>query len=97
VSIPVSIPKNDGFQMAGRSTGKDTSQLLKAGISLLVAGVIAVFLITVAFGGIHHHGPHTNTGWTLLIVAMMCLPLGTVFSLLGAAKWLRDHRHRQRL
>lgn len=92
VTIARSSESNQGFQMAGTSTGKDTSQLLKAGSSLLVAGIIAALLIVISFGGIHRHGPHTNVGWLLLMVAMACLPLGTMVSLLGAAKWLRDRR-----
>jgi hypothetical protein len=28
----------------------------------------------------------------LLLLAMMCLPFGTMLTLLGAAKWLRNRR-----
>jgi hypothetical protein len=39
-----------------------------------------------------HQGPHTNSGWLLLILAMTCLPFGTMLTLLGGAKWLRNRR-----
>ncbi len=38
------------------------------------------------------HGPHTNSGWLALLLAMMCLPFGSMLTLLGAAKWLRNRR-----
>jgi hypothetical protein len=80
------------LQSPAEPPGKDASQLLKAGISLLGAGVAAVLLIEAVFGGIHQHGPHTNGGWLLLMVAMSCLPLGGMLLLLGGAKWLRHRR-----
>ncbi len=43
-------------------------------------------------GGIGQHGPHTNSGWLSLLLAMMCLPFGTMLTVLGAAKWLRNRR-----
>jgi hypothetical protein len=79
-------------QSAAEPFSKDTSQLLKVGISLLAAGIAAVLLIEAVFGGIHQHGPHTNGGWLLLMVAMSCLPLGGMLLLLGGAKWLRQRR-----
>jgi hypothetical protein len=67
---------------------KDASQLLKAGAWLLLTGLAATLLIETVFGGIRQHGPHTNGGWLLLMVAMSCLPLGAMLLLLGGAKWL---------
>jgi hypothetical protein len=68
--------------------GKDTSQLLKTGTWLLSIGLASTLLIKTVFGGIHRHGPHTDAGWLLLMVAMSCLPLGAMLLLLGGAKWL---------
>jgi hypothetical protein len=72
--------------------GDGTRQLLQSGTGTLAAGILAAALTEFVFGGIGPHGPHTNTGWLLLIVAMMCLPFGFLLSLLGAAKWLRNRR-----
>ncbi len=72
--------------------GEDAIQLLKAGIGLLAAGILAAALVETVFGGISQHGPHTNGGWILLIVTMACLPLGVMLSLLGGAKWLGNRR-----
>jgi hypothetical protein len=69
-----------------------TSQLLRAGIWILVTGIMAAVLTATVFGGIGEHGPHTNGGWLLLLLAMMCLPFGTMLTLLGTAKWLRNRR-----
>ena len=35
---------------------------------------------------------HTNAGWLMLIVALMCLPFGLMLFTLGAAKWLGHKR-----
>jgi hypothetical protein len=69
-----------------------TRQLLRAGISILLVGGVAALLTATVFGGIGVHGPHTNSGWLALLLAMMCLPFGTMLTLLGAAKWLRNYR-----
>jgi hypothetical protein len=67
-----------------------TAQLLRAGIWILLVGGLAALATATIFGGIGEHGPHTNSGWLSLILAMMCLPFGTMLTLLGAAKWLRN-------
>jgi putative exporter of polyketide antibiotics len=72
--------------------GDGTRQLLQSGLATLAAGILAAALTQFVFGGIGPHGPHTNTGWLLLIVTLMCLPFGFLLSLLGAAKWLRNRR-----
>jgi hypothetical protein len=72
--------------------GDGTRQLLQSGIGTLAAGVLAAGLTQFVFGGIGPHGPHTNSGWLLLIIALMCLPFGFLLSLLGTAKWLRNWR-----
>jgi len=69
-----------------------TRQLLQTGIWTLAAGVLAALLTSTVFGGIGPQGPHTSAGWLVLIVAMMCLPFGSMAFALGAAKWLRNRR-----
>jgi hypothetical protein len=69
-----------------------TRQLLRAGIWILFTGGLAALATATVFGGIGQHGPHTNAGWLTLLLAMMCLPFGTMLTLLGAAKWLRNRR-----
>lgn len=68
--------------------GKDAGQLLKAGAWFLLTGIVSILLIIFVFGGIHEHGPHTNGGWALLVLALMCVPLGLLLVALGGAKWL---------
>ncbi|QNI34830.1 hypothetical protein H7849_06650 [Alloacidobacterium dinghuense] len=62
---------------------------MQSGIGTLAAGILAAALTQFAFGGIGPQGPHTNSGWLALIVALMCLPFGFLLSLLGMAKWFR--------
>ena len=69
-----------------------TRQLLKAGLWILLVGGLAALLTATVFGGIGVHGPHTNSGWLALLLAMMCLPFGAMLTLLGGAKWLRNRR-----
>src|SRR5215475_5252016 len=76
--LPVQLEHSDG-----------TQQLLQSGGGTLAAGILAAALAQFAFGGIGPQGPHTNSGWLALIVALMCLPFGFLLSLLGIAKWLR--------
>lgn len=77
------------------NTDDGTSQLLRAGAWTLVVGALAALSIKVLFGGITRQGPHTNTGWFALIVAMMCLPFGLMLFALGTAKWMRNRRLRR--
>ena len=67
-----------------------TRQLLRTGLWILFTGGVAVLLAATVAGGIGIQGPHTNSGWLLLILAMTCLPFGTMLTLLGGAKWLRN-------
>jgi hypothetical protein len=71
-----------------------TRQLLRAGGGTLMVGILAAILTKTVFGGIGTQGPHTNSGWLSLLVAMGCLPFGFLLFLLGAAKWLRNRRNR---
>lgn len=96
-TAPRSYPQTSSRQQvapapAGRPMPQDARLLLKAGLWFLVAGIASMVLIETVFGGIHHHGPHTNGGWLLLIVAMTCVPLGIMVSVLGGAKWLGSRR-----
>ena len=70
----------------------DTRQLLLTGSSIFGAGVLAILLTVVLFGGIGHQGPHTNSGWLCLMLAMGCLPTGLLTLLLGLAKLSGDRR-----
>ena len=70
----------------------DTKILLKYGGGILLVGLVSALLTATVFGGLTRQGPHTNTGWLGLMVAMCCLPMGCLLSLLGMAKWLKDLR-----
>jgi hypothetical protein len=70
----------------------DTRQLLRIGLSIFLTGAIAAALTLTVFGGIGHQGPHTNSGWLALMVAMGCLPTGTLTLALALAKLLGDRR-----
>lgn len=67
-----------------------TRQLLVSGSWTLAVGLLAALLTETVFGGIGRQGPHTNSGWLSLLVALMSLPFGFLLFLLGAAKWLRN-------
>jgi hypothetical protein len=64
----------------------DTRKFLTTGSTILLIGVLAAILMLTVFGGVTRQGPHTNLGWTALVVAMGCLPLGLLSLLLGLAK-----------
>ena len=66
-----------------------TRQLLQWGGSMVAAGLVAVLLLETLLGGFSRTGASTNTGWFALIVALMCLPFGSLLFALGVAKWLR--------
>lgn len=69
-----------------------TRQLLQCGIGTLAVGLLAATLASTVLGGIGHQGPHTNSGWIALLVALMCVPFGAMALALGVAKWLRNRR-----
>ena len=69
-----------------------TRQLLQGAFWTLLVGILAAAATGFLFGGIGIHGPHTNSGWLSLIVAMMCLPFGCMLLALGGAKYLRNRR-----
>lgn len=71
---------------------RDTRQLLRTGSAIFLTGALAALLAATVFGGIGHQGPHTNLGWLGLMVAMGCLPTGTLTLALGLAKLLGDRK-----
>ena len=86
------VMQDAGPRLVRKMPDDGTVQLLRAGIWILVVGGVAALLTATVFGGIGVHGPHTNAGWLALLLAMMCLPFGSMLTLLGAAKWLRNWR-----
>ncbi len=85
------IPAEPAASHAG-TPDDGTRQLLVSGSWTLVVGLLAALLTATVFGGIGPQGAHTNSGWLSLLVALMCLPFGSMLFLLGAAKWLRNRR-----
>lgn len=71
---------------------RDTRQLLRTGSAIFLVGVIAALLASTVFGGMGRQGPHTNSGWLALMVAMGCLPTGTLTLALGLAKLFGDRK-----
>ncbi len=69
-----------------------TRQLLQWGSSTLGAGVVSALLLLTVLGGFSPTGASTNSGWFALIVALMCIPFGSLLLALGVAKWLRNRR-----
>ena len=80
---------------AGASKDDGTRQLLQSGAGTILAGVVALLLMLTVCGGVTHQGPHTSSGWLALIVALMCVPFGSLLFLLGVAKWFRNRRTEQ--
>jgi len=70
----------------------DTRKLLSTGLLIFGTGVISVLLIITLFGGIGRQGPHTNSGWLALMLAMGCLPTGTLTLALAFSKLIGDRR-----
>lgn len=70
----------------------DTRKILTTGSVILAIGVVAAVLAETVLGGIGPQGPHTNMGWLALMLAMGCLPTGTLTLLLGMAKLGADRR-----
>jgi hypothetical protein len=70
----------------------DTRKILRTGIIIFGTGVTSVILILTVFGGIGKQGPHSNPGWLCLMLAMGCLPTGTLTLLLGITKFIGELR-----
>jgi len=71
----------------------DTRKLLTTGSAIFGTGLFAALLMLTVCGGVTHQGPHTNSGWLALMVAMGCLPTGALTLALGLVKLVGD-RHR---
>ena len=71
---------------------RDTRQLLRTGLSIFATGALAAALALTVFGGIGRQGPHSNAGWLALMVAMGCLPTGTLTLTLAIAKLIGDRK-----
>jgi hypothetical protein len=72
---------------------RDTRAILRTGSALFAAGVVSALSIFLLFGGItRRQGPHTNAGWLALMLAMGCLPTGSLTLLLGLSKLIGDRR-----
>jgi di/tricarboxylate transporter len=69
-----------------------TRQLLQWGSSILGSGFLAAILLLTVLGGFSPTGASTNTGWFTLIVALACIPFGSLLLALGVAKWFRNRR-----
>jgi hypothetical protein len=69
-----------------------TRQLLRWGGSMLGSGLLSGLLLITLLGGFSPTGASTNTGWFALIVALMCIPFGSLLLALGVAKWFRNQR-----
>jgi hypothetical protein len=70
----------------------DTRKLLTTGLAIFLTGAVAALLTATVFGGIGPQGPHTNSGWLALMLAMGCLPTGLLTLLLAVAKLNGDRR-----
>lgn len=70
----------------------DTRTILRTGCIVFATGIVSAILALTVFGGISHQGPHTNSGWLALMLAMGCLPTGFLMLLLGIAKLIGDFR-----
>lgn len=70
----------------------DTRKLLRSGVAIFGTGVLAALLTATAFGGISREGPHTNSGWLALMIAMGCLPTGFLTLILAFMKLWADRR-----
>jgi hypothetical protein len=71
---------------------RDTRQLIRTGLAIFLMGAVAALLALTVFGGIGNQGPHTNSGWLALMVAMGCLPTGTLTLALAVAKLIGDRK-----
>lgn len=86
------------FEIPRRVESSDdgTRQLLQWGSTMTGVGLLAAFLLQTLLGGFGPTGASTNTGWFALIIALMCIPFGSLLFGLGFAKWLRNRRLRRK-
>jgi hypothetical protein len=74
---------------ASNLPGDGTRELLQWGGTILGSGLLALLLLQTLLGGFSPTGATTNTGWFALIVALGCIPFGSLLLGLGVAKWFR--------
>ena len=72
----------------------DTRKLLLTGTAILLAGGTAALLMLTVFGGVSREGPHTNSGWLALVIALGCVPTAALTLFLGLAKLIGETIHR---
>ena len=70
----------------------DTRNLLTAGSAIFLTGAVSAGLMLTLFGGVTKQGPHTTGGWLALMLAMGCLPTGTLTLLLAVSKLVGERR-----
>lgn len=68
----------------------DTRKILRSGLLIFGTGALSALLMFTAFGGAGRQGPHTNAGWLALMLAMGCLPTGTLTLFLAVLKLIGD-------
>jgi hypothetical protein len=83
-------PKSESNRRVQPDDG--TRQLLQWGGSIVGTGLLAAVLLETVLGGFSPTGASTNGGWFALIVALMCIPFGSLLLALGVAKWFRNRR-----
>jgi hypothetical protein len=71
---------------------RDTRQLVRTGIAIFLTGAVAALLAATVLGGIGRQGPHSNSGWLALMIAMGCLPTGTLTLALAVAKLIGERK-----
>lgn len=69
----------------------DTRAFLRVSSIIEITGILCVILVYLT-GGFAVHGPHNTVGWLGLLVALGCLPTGSLFLLIGLGKWYEDRR-----
>jgi len=70
----------------------DTRKLVRTGLGIFLTGAVSAVLMFTVFGGVTKQGPHTNLGWLALMLAMGCVPTGTLTLMLAVAKLIGDRR-----
>ncbi len=70
----------------------DTRKLLYSGLAIFGTGVLSAAAMLTVFGGVGPQGPHTNMGWLALVLAMGCLPTGSLTLVLALMKLFSDLR-----
>jgi hypothetical protein len=83
-------------RMPTSSKPDGTRQLLQGGGCILGAGILAGILLLTLLGGFSPTGASTNAGWFAVIIALTCIPFGSLLLGLGVAKWLRNRIARTR-